>query len=344
MTVRTEVGSSEQFDLRAPRALVRIIVMSLLPHTSRRSLFTLAGLGAGAVVLAACGDDGNGAESGSGGLAVATSNYPLTYLVTRIGGNRVDVTDFATPGADAHGLELSVRQVLAVQEAALVLQIPGYQASLDDAISSGDGDNALDVTSVIELLPTDGHTHEEDGADETDDDHDHGPTDPHLWHDPLRMADIGDAIADRLGALEPESAEAFTTAAAEVRGDLEALDAELAEQFGSVDGERTFITSHAAYAYLADRYDLHQVGIAGVDPETEPSPQRLLELEKVIEEEGVSTIFFETTASPKVAKTLAQNAGVTSEELDNLETQLSADSDYPAVMRENSRKLLESWA
>ncbi|MDN8823145.1 metal ABC transporter substrate-binding protein, partial [Staphylococcus aureus] len=83
------------------------------------------------------------------------------------------------------------------------------------------------------------------------------------------------------------------------------------------DERRTFITSHAAYTYLADRYDLHQVGISGIDPETEPSPQRLLALEAVVRDEEVTTIFFEATASPKVAQTLADNLGIDSAELDN---------------------------
>ncbi|MGP9681200.1 metal ABC transporter substrate-binding protein [Brachybacterium sp. AOP3-A1-3] len=329
--------------------------MTFTPRPTRRSLLALTGLGAGAALLAACGDGGGAGSGGSGGITVVTSNYPLSYLLARIGGEHVDVTDLATPGADAHGLELSVRQVMAVQEAGLVLQIPGYQASLDDAIASGDGDNVLDVSQVVTMLPSgdDSHEHEEEAsdaggdehaADESHDEHDHGPNDPHFWHDPLRMAEVGDALAARLAELAPDGVDAFSAAAADVRSDLEALDAELTEQYGGVDGERAFITSHAAYAYLADRYDLHQIGIAGVDPESEPSPQRLLDLEKLVTEENVSTIFFETTASPKVAQTLAENLGIASEELDNLETQLDEDSDYPAVMRENSRKLLESWA
>ena len=341
-------------DLRGAHPLVRMIVMSFTPGLTRRSLFTVAGLGAGAALLAACGDSGTGGAGGGDGLTIVTSNYPLTYLATRIGGEHVDVIDLATPGADAHGLELSVRQVIAVQEAGLVLQIPGYQASLDDAISTGDGDNVLDISQLVTMLPSGGHSPEEaasDGggadhehADDEHDEHDHGPNDPHFWHDPLRMAEVGDALAARLAELTPDGADGFLSAAKEVRSDLEALDAELTEQFGSVDGERAFITSHAAYAYLADRYDLHQIGIAGVDPESEPSPQRLLELEKLVTTEGVSTISFETTASPKVAQTLAENLGIASEELDNLETQLDKGTDYPAVMRENSRKLLESWA
>lgn len=330
--------------------------MSIPTRPARRTLLALAGLGAGAALLSACGGDSG--ASGGDGLTVVTTNYPLQYLVQRVGGERVDSVDLATPGADGHGLELSMREALTVQEAALVLQIPGYQAAVDDAIASGPGGNVLDISQTITLLPADGHSHEEgsasDGGGEHADEehaededhagHDHGPNDPHFWHDPLRMADVADALADRLSELDPEGAEAFAAGAEAVRTELEELDRELAAGFGAVAGERAFITSHAAFAYLADRYDLHQIGITGVDPETEPSPRRLLELEQLVEDEGVSTIFFESTASPKVAQTLAANVGISSEELDNLETRLSEDADYAQVMRENSGKLLESWA
>ncbi len=344
--------------------------MSIPRRPTRRTLLALAGLGAGAALLSACGEDTGG--SGTGGLTVVTTNYPLHYLVQRVGGERVDPVDLATPGADGHGLELSMREALTVQEAALVLQIPGYQAAVDDAIASGSGGNVLDISQAIALLPADGHSHEEESAsdgggehaegehhadehaDEHADDehaegedhagHDHGPDDPHFWHDPLRMADVADALADRLTELDPEGADAFAAGAEAVRAELEELDRELAAGFAAVAGERAFITSHAAFGYLADRYDLHQIGITGVDPETEPSPRRLLELEKLVKDEGVSTIFFESTASPKVAQTLATNVGISSEELDNLETRLSEDADYAQVMRENSSKLLESWA
>lgn len=321
----------------------------------RRTLLSALGLGAGAALLAACGE---GTAADGDGLSVVTSAYPLSFLVTRIGGEHVALTDLTTPGADAHGLELSVKQTMLVEEADLVLQIPGFQTALDDAIASQGGDNVLDVSSVITLLAADAGSAEEGHAGESEEEHaehaeegdsheghDHGPNDPHFWHDPLRMADLGDAIAARLGELSPEHAEEFTSAAATVREELEQLDAELTSAFEEVaDERRTFITSHAAYTYLADRYDLHQVGISGIDPETEPSPQRLLALETVVRDEEVTTIFFEATASPKVAQTLADNLGIDSAELDNLETQQSPEADYPAVMRSNCTALAESWA
>ncbi len=329
--------------------------MSHASPLRRRTLLSALGLGAGAALLAACGE---GTAADGDGLSVVTSAYALSFLVTRIGGEHVALTDLTTPGADAHGLELSVKQTMIVEEADLVLQIPGFQTALDDAIASQGGDNVLDVSSVITLLPADAGNAEEGHAGEGEEEHDehaeegdsheghdHGPYDPHFWHDPLRMADLGDAIAARLGELSPEHAEEFTSAAATVREELEQLDAELTSAFEEVaDERRTFITSHAAYTYLADRYDLHQVGISGIDPETEPSPQRLLALETVVRDAEVTTIFFEATASPKVAQTLADNLGIDSAELDNLETQQSPEADYPAVMRSNCTVLAESWA
>ncbi|MCT1907765.1 metal ABC transporter substrate-binding protein [Brachybacterium paraconglomeratum] len=329
--------------------------MSHASPLRRRTLLSALGLGAGAALLAACGE---GMAADGDGLSVVTSAYALRFLVTRIGGEHVALTDLTTPGADAHGLELSVKQTMLVEEADLVLQIPGFQTALDDAIASQGGDNVLDVSSVITLLPADAGSAEEGHAGESEEEHaehaeegdsreghDHGPNDPHFWHDPLRMADLGDAIAARLGELSPENAEEFTSAAATVREELEQLDAELTSAFEEVaDERRTFITSHAAYTYLADRYDLHQVGISGIDPETEPSPQRLLALETVVRDEEVTTIFFEATASPKVAQTLADNLGIDSAELDNLEPQQSPEADYPAVMRSNCTALAESWA
>src|SRR5699024_9030179 len=119
---------------------------------------------------------------------------------TKIGGERISLIDLTSPGVDAHGLELSVKQVMSVEQADLVLQIPGFQNALDDAIASHGGDNVLDVSSAETLLPADAASAHEEHAGgseqehaghegEEHEGHDHGPDDPHLWHDPMLMAD-----------------------------------------------------------------------------------------------------------------------------------------------------------
>lgn len=184
------------------------------------------------------------------------------------------------------------------------------------------------------------HDHEHEGHDEHDHDHagasdaggdehgheghdheghSHGKYDPHMWHNPELMAQFGEALAKRLGEIDSANKQAYLDNAKALHDELHTLDEELKKAFDGVSGNKTFVTSHTAFAYLAEHYSLHQVGISGIDPETEPSPQRLIELEKTIKDAGVKTVFFETTASPKVAKALADNAGVKAEELDNLE-------------------------
>lgn len=319
------------------------------PGLTRRSLLSALGAGSVTAALAACGSAGG--SGGSDKPVVVTGCYALTYITEQVAGDSVEIMNLAKPGVDPHGLELSVAEVAQLQEADLILQIPGFQAALDDAIESKDlAENTLDLSEVIDLLPAaahgeeDEHDHEEEGGEEGHEEHDHGAFDPHFWFDPTRLAAVGDAIGERLAEIDPDHADTFSTNATDAHELLGDLDAELEESFGAVDGEKDFVTSHTAFAYLADRYGLEQIGITGIDPEVEPSPKRLLELQKVIEDKGVSTVYFETTASPKVAQTLAENVGVEAEELDNLETQVSEDTDYAEVMRETAEKLVAGWS
>jgi zinc transport system substrate-binding protein len=99
------------------------------------------------------------------------------------------------------------------------------------------------------------------------------------------------------------------------------------------------VTSHDAFGYLARAYGLTQDAIAGLAPESEPTPQRLAELAAKVRADGTNTIFYETLVSPKVAQTLAREAGVGTAVLDPLEglseDDAKAGKTYVSVMREN---------
>ena len=97
------------------------------------------------------------------------------------------------------------------------------------------------------------------------------------------------------------------------------------------------VTSHAAFGYLADRYGLVQIAIAGLSPDQEPSSQRMGEIADYVEAHQVSTIFFETLVSPDVAEAIAAETGARTAALDPLEGLASddVDGDYFSIMREN---------
>lgn len=326
-------------------------------HLFRRTVATTAGALLALGGTAACAEGGsNDTSSPADTLGVVAAFYPLQFLAERIGGDAVSVTALAPPGAEPHDLELNPGQVGQISDADLVIYLSGFQPAVDAAVEQEAGDHAFDVVTVEPLLDaTDGgHSHEgedEHGEEEPGhEDEEPAPTnganadehaddehakDPHLWLDPTRFATVGDELAERLGAADPDRAADYTARAAQLRTELEALDTEFETQLASCE-RREIITSHAAFGYLANRYDLEQIGITGLSPEDEPAPQRLAEVIEEAREHQATTIFFETLVSPSVAETIAREVGAETAVLDPIEgLQPGADGDYFSVMRSN---------
>ncbi|MGW3856494.1 metal ABC transporter substrate-binding protein [Micromonospora arida] len=288
---------------------------------------------------------GAGAGCSTGGAAgadpqrvdVVAAFYPLQFLAERIGGDAVRVTNLAKPGAEPHDLELNPSQVGEVSDAELIVYLKGFQPAVDDAVAQNGGDRAFDVTSVQPLLDASagGHDHEgEEGHAEES-----GGKDPHVWLDPTRLAGIGDQLAQRLGKADPDHAADYTARAAALRTDLTTLDGEFKHGLATCQ-RREIVTSHAAFGYLADRYQLDQVGITGLSPDVEPSPQRLAHVIEEAKEHQATTIFFETLVSPKVAETIAGQVGAKTAVLDPIEgLAAGSNGDYLSVMRTNLRTL-----
>ncbi|HWS39520.1 MAG TPA: metal ABC transporter substrate-binding protein [Actinoplanes sp.] len=282
--------------------------------------------------LAGCSDTANGDD---GKLNVVTAFYPLQFISERIGGDAVRVSTLTKPGAEPHDVELTASQVGEVAGAGLIVYLNGFQPAVDDAVKQNGGDRAFDATTAVEMIPraeADDHA-EEEGAEHAEEE-EHGPNDPHIWLDPERLATIGDKLAARLGTADPAHAADFTARAATLRTELTTLDGEF--KTGLTDcTRRELVTSHSAFGYLANRYELTQIGITGIDPETEPSPQRLAAVAAEAKEHGTTTIFFETLVSPKVAETIAKEVGAQTAVLDPIEGLTDASADYFSVMRAN---------
>ncbi|MFI9643783.1 metal ABC transporter substrate-binding protein [Micromonospora sp. NPDC051925] len=303
--------------------------------TTRTRLRALTTAATALLVLAgatACSADGAGADPDR--VDVVAAFYPLQFVAERVGGDAVTVTNLAKPGAEPHDLELNPRQVGQVSEAELVFYLKGFQPAVDEAVAQNAADRAFDVTSVAPLRAASagGHRHEgEAGHAEEEGD----AKDPHLWLDPTRLATVADRLAERLGTLDPDRAADYTTRSRALRGELEKLDAEYTAGLETCQ-RREIVVSHTAFGYLTERYRLEQVGLTGLTPDTEPSPQRLAEVTREAREHGATTIFFETLVSPKVAETIAAEVGAKTAVLDPLEG-LSVDGggDYLSVMRTN---------
>jgi zinc transport system substrate-binding protein len=278
-------------------------------------------------VLAGCGSGSTGSER-----TVVAAFYPLAWVADRVADDGTEVVDLTPPGVEPHDLELTARDVERVREAELVLYLGGgFMPALEDAL--GDGQRALDLLDGQEIFRGDhGHEDEEDEGHEDEE----GVIDPHVWLDPTRLAVMARTIAEELGD---------AGAADEVVDDLESLDGEFRRGLAECE-RREIVTSHAAFAYLAEAYGLRQIALSGLSPEAEPSPRALEALVAEVEEVGATTVFFETLVSPRVAETVAREAGIETAALNPLEgltpDQVGAGEDYLSVMRSNLAVLREA--
>lgn len=283
------------------------------------------------LVLAACAGSGDGADStDSDGPTVVAAFYPLAYAAERIGGDQIFVVDLTPPGAEPHDLELSPSQVAQIAEADLVLYIPGFQPAIDEAITQVASDHALDVTAQIPLLPAEEHI--EDGDEHADEEL---SGDPHVWLNPLNMSIIGQEIRDRLSVIDKTGADAFASGSAELDASMAALNTEWLVGTATCRS-RDLVVSHEAFAYLAAQYNFVQVGIAGISPETEPSPARLADIADFVRANDVTTIYYETLVDPKVAQTVAEETGAATAVLDPIEGLAEGSTqDYVTLMQAN---------
>jgi zinc transport system substrate-binding protein len=265
---------------------------------------------------------------------VVAAFYPVAEAAAQVGGDRVQVRNLTPAGAEPHDIELSPRQVDELDAADVVLYLgQGFQPSVEDLAKRAKG--SVDLLAGISLHrgASDALHAEEDGGAADD-----KAVDPHFWLDPQRMATAVDEVTAALVKAAPDAAAAFRAGAARYKRDLSALDGELEQGLASC-ARHEIVTSHAAFFYLADRYHLTQLPIAGLSPEAEPDPARLATLTDTIKAKGITTVFYEDLVSPAVARTLAREAGVSTAVLSPIEgltkKQLDAGKNYVTVMRDN---------
>jgi zinc transport system substrate-binding protein len=269
------------------------------------------------LVLAGCGG-----ASAQHGPTVVAAFYPLAWAAEHVAGGTAHVRNLTPPGAEPHDIELTPKDVADLERADVVLYLShGFQPAVEQALRGARG-KRVDALAGVSLRSGVG--------DEA------GKTDPHVWLDPVLFARVVQRVGTALGDTR--------------RGDA------LARRVHALDGvyrtglthcaRRDFVTSHAAFGYLAARYGLHQIAITGLDPEAEPSAARLRDLANLVRRDHVRVVFFEKLVSPKLAETVAREAGVQTAVLDPIEGLTPAEQrsgdDYLTLMRRNLAALREA--
>jgi zinc transport system substrate-binding protein len=281
----------------------------ILTTASRRVAVVVVG----ALVLAFA----SGVASAAPKRSVVAAFYPVAYAVQRVGGDRVEVTNLTPAGAEPHDLELTPDQIDEILDASLVVDLGhGFQPAVEKAAEQRDG-------PTVSLLRA-------------------GAKDPHIWLDPVRMGAIVRTVQRELTRIDPKGRAEYARNAQRFLGDLAALNTRYVQGLASCR-RKVIVTGHEAFGYLAQRYGLRQEGVAGLSPDAEPDAKRLGQLADLIKRLSVTVVYTEDLVSPRIADTLAREAGVRTETLNPLEgltdAELEHGANYVTVMDQNLAKL-----
>ena len=316
--------------------------MTVMNAVRRRLLIPAAATAAAALgltTLTACGGD-TAAAGNTDKFDVVASFYPMAFLAEQIGGKHVNVTSLTQPGQEPHDLEISAKQTAALQESDAVLYLKGLQPSVDEAVEQSGHETKIDAATLTTM---EHHGNEVGGHSAEHDDHENEELegkDPHVWLDPVKYAEVAKGVGAAFEKADPDHADTYKTNTEALVEKLGALNDQFTNGLKNTD-TKVFITTHAAFGYLAERYGLTEEAISGLDPESEPSAARVKDLEKMAKADGVTTVFYETLVSDKTAKTIAADANLKTDVLDPIEgiTDKSRGKDYFAVQEANLKAL-----
>lgn len=283
-------------------------------------------------LLSACGKAST-KKTDDGKLQIMTTFYPMYEFTKEVVGDTGDVELLIPAGTEPHDFEPSAKDIAKLTEAdAFVYNSKELETWVADITGDFEGQTTIiEAAADITLV---------EGAEEEAGSHDH-TLDPHVWLDPVLAMQEVKTITAQLSQAFPDQAPTFAKNSEAYLAKLTALDEKF--QVLASATQKTFVTQHAAFGYLARQYGLTQAAVSGLTPDEEPTAARLAELKDYVSKNDIQIIYFEESASSKVAQTLADEAHVKLAVLNPLEglspAKIKAGESYLTVMADNLKNL-----
>lgn len=266
-------------------------------------------------------------------ISIVASFYPLADFAQNIGGEYVNVINITPPGAEPHEFEPTPKDLAKIYDANLfILNGRGVDAWAEKITPELETKNVnvIKVSDYLESLKS------------ADTNSENEQYDPHFWLDPKNAAAQADIIADALIKIDSAHATEYNKNRDTFKQQLLQLDQDFNLGLANCKS-REIITTHNAFTYLANRYNLTTFHILGLSPEEEPAPKQMADISNLAKQKNIKYIFFETTVDQKLSRTIANEIGAQTLVLSPIESlskeEISAGQNYISVMRRNLQNL-----
>jgi zinc transport system substrate-binding protein len=266
-------------------------------------------------------------ETISNKLQITASFYPMYFFASQIGGDKANVMNITPAAAEPHDYELTTQDVVKIDQSKMLILNGGKLEPWGDKIRDElQSSNVLIVTAGGGL------------ANKQLNENGQIIQDPHIWLNPILAKKEVVNIELGFEKIDPVNKAYYQANASKLEVELNQLNSEYTDGLKNCQ-KKDFVTSHAAFGYLAAQYGINQVAISGVSPDEEPSSQKLAEIADLVKKEDIKIIFFESLVSPKLSQTIGQETGATAKVLDPIEGLTQADlnkgRNYLTVMKDN---------
>ncbi|PKL51690.1 MAG: ABC transporter substrate-binding protein [Nitrospira bacterium HGW-Nitrospira-1] len=236
-------------------------------------------------------------------IKVVATITPLADFAKQVGGDKIEVILLLPPGASPHTYEPTPKIIRAISEAKIFLKIgTGLEFWADRIIKTASAKiSIVDSSAGVDLIKDTRHSHHSGHNN-------HGNADPHIWLDPLICMEIIKKIETALSKADPLNALYYRKNAAAYCDKLRKLDKEIADKT-KLFRNREYVTFHSAWNYFSRRYGLKVAAVIEEGPGKEPSPRHIKKIMEELKRFNTRVIFAEPQFSPKIAETIAREAG-----------------------------------
>jgi zinc transport system substrate-binding protein len=280
---------------------------------------------AGIAVLAVSAFRSDVPAQGPSRLPVVATIYPWGFVAGRVGGAFVDVTVVTPPGAEPHDYEPSPHDIVVSRGARLFLLNGNGMDAWAEKIEPDIAKSGAETITFAARAP-------QIGAGQN----------PHVWLDPVFMQTAAGLVRDALIRLDPAHASDYRSNADTFVSDLMALDGEFRTGLAQCS-QHDIVVPHDAFRYLAARYGFTTIAITGNSPDEDPYPKQLADVADLVRAKGITTVFTETLASPRLSETVAAETDAKTMVLNPVEGLTAADQGngktYLTIMRDDLANL-----
>ena len=277
-------------------------------------------------------------------MPVVASFSILADITRAVGGGRIAVTSLAPIGIDLHHFQPRPSEAQGVSTARVfVINGLGLEGWAERLAGAGGfkGTGVVASKGVKVLSAGHGHGHHGHGHG-----HSHGKAeaDPHCWQDVANVRVYVANIRDGLTLADPGGKAVYAEQADAYLRRLTALDAEIKGMIAPIPRDRRrIVTSHDAFRYYADAYEVDFLAPMGMSAEAEPSARAFAALIAQIKKEHIRALFLERGMSPRLMEQLVRETGVKiggTLYADTLSGPNEAAGTYIEMMRANTKAIV----